>query len=130
MADNLIWITLAVVSGGLLLWPSVRTRLAGPALSTLEVTQLINRKNAQVIDVRDTAAFATGSLPGAKNLPADAVQARSSELKKDRPVVLIDERGAQAGRVATALRAAGFEQVFILAGGLAAWRAAGLPTRT
>lgn len=124
-----MWIAIALVSGGLLLWPSVRARLAGPALSTFEATQLINRKNAQIVDVRDAAAFAAGSLPGAKNLPAETAQTRSGELKKDCPVIVIDERGAQASRVATVLRAAGFEQVFVLAGGLAAWRAAGLPTQ-
>ena len=127
--DNAFRIASAVLSGGLLDWPYLRTHFAGPALTSLQVTQLINQKNAQVIDVRDSTEFAKGSLPGAKNVPAAAATERTKELKKDKPVVVIDARGTQAGRVASQLRAAGFEQVFVLAGGLAAWREAGLPVR-
>ena len=129
VVDNLFWIATALVSGGLLLWPTLRKQMGGPALSTLQVTQLINQKNAQVVDVRDAAEFAKGSLPGAKNLPAANAPDQTKELKKDKPVVVVDDSGTHAAKVATQLRAAGFEQVFILAGGLAAWREAGLPLR-
>ena len=125
--DNLLLIAVALASGALLMWPSWRSRVSGPSLSTLQVTQLINQKNAQVIDVRDDTEFAKGSLPGAKNLPAAAAAERAKELKKDKPVVVVDASGSHASRVAAQLRTAGFEQVFVLAGGVAAWREAGLP---
>lgn len=125
--NNVLLIAIMLISGGLLAWPSWRDRTSGPSLSTLQLTQLINQKNAQVIDVRDSAEFAKGSVPGAKNLPADAATSRAKELKKDKPVVVVDASGGHAGRVAAQLRSAGFEQVFVLAGGLAAWRQAGLP---
>lgn len=129
IADNFFWMLTALVSGGLLVWPTLRTRLGGPALTTLQVTQLINQKNAQVVDVRDAAEFAKGSLPGAKNLPLAQTADPGKELKKDKPIVVVDDRGAQAPRAASQLRAAGFDQVFVLAGGLTAWREAGLPLR-
>jgi rhodanese-related sulfurtransferase len=129
VVDNAYLIAIAFISGAMLMWPFFRGRAAGPSLSTLQVTQMINQKSAQVIDVRDASEFAKGSLPGAKNVPAAVAAERAGDLKKDKPVIVIDAAGAQAGRVASQLRAAGFADVFVLAGGLAAWRQAGLPVR-
>lgn len=129
VADNVLLILIAFISGAMLMWPFFRGRASGPSLSTLQVTQMINHKSAQVIDVRDAAEFAKGSLPGAKNFPAAVAVERAAELKKDRPVIVIDAGGAHAGRIAAQLRASGFAEVFVLAGGLAAWRQAGLPVR-
>jgi rhodanese-related sulfurtransferase len=52
----------------MLLWPMVRSRVSGPALTTLQVTQLINGKNATIVDIRPPEEFAKGSLPNARNL--------------------------------------------------------------
>jgi rhodanese-related sulfurtransferase len=128
--ENIFLIVIAFASGALLVWPLVRARAAGPALTTLQATQLINSKNAQIVDVRSAEDFAKGSLPGARNMPAAAVKDRSGELKKDRPVIVVCNTGTTAGPAAAQLRAAGIADVFVLAGGLAAWREAGLPVRS
>lgn len=127
--ENIFLIAIAFASGAMLVWPLVRARAAGPALTTLQATQLINAKNAQVIDVRSAEDFAKGSLPGARNMPAASVKDRAGELKKDRPVIVVCNSGTTAGPAAAQLRAAGIAEVFVLAGGLAAWREAGLPVR-
>ena len=129
ITENWHLFAIAFLSGAMLMWPFFRSRASGPALTTLQVTQMINQKSAQVVDVRDAADFTKGSLPGAKNFPAAVAAERAAELKKDKPVIVIDAGGGQAGRVASQLRAAGFADVFVLAGGLAAWREAGLPVR-
>jgi rhodanese-related sulfurtransferase len=126
---NAVLIVAALVSGGLLLWPLARARAAGPTVSTLQATQLINSRHAQVVDVRDGAAFAAGSLPNARNIPVDAIDTRAGELKKDRPVIVVCQDGRSSTRAAARLRAQGFAEVFILDGGLAGWRDAGLPVR-
>jgi rhodanese-related sulfurtransferase len=128
-ADNIFLIAIAFISGGLLVWPLIRSRAGGPSLSTLQATQLINSKHAQVVDVRSAEEFATGSLPNAKNIPTASLGGRSTELKKDRPVIVVCRSGGSAGPAATQLRAQGFGEVYVLAGGLAAWREAGLPVR-
>jgi len=128
--DNALLIAVAFVSGAMLLWPLIRSRAAGPALTTLQATQLINSKHAQVVDVRDAAEFARGSLPNAKNIPLAELAARApKELKKDRPVIVLCKAGNIAGRAAAQLRASGLSEVYVLAGGLAAWREAGLPVK-
>ncbi len=128
--DNALLIAVAFVSGGMLLWPLLRARAGGPALTTLQATQLINGKHAQVVDVRDAAEFARGSLPNARNIPLAEIGTRGpKELKKDRPVIVLCNAGNIAGRGAAQLRAAGLSEVYVLAGGLGAWREAGLPLK-
>lgn len=130
LIDNIFLIAVALASGAMLVWPLVRSRVSGPALTTLQVTQLINGKNATIIDIRPPEEFAKGSLPNARNLPADRVKDGAGGLKKDRPLIVICANGQAAGKVAAQLRSSGFNEVFVLGGGLAAWREAGLPIRT
>jgi rhodanese-related sulfurtransferase len=133
LIDNIFLIAIAFVSGAMLVWPLVRSRVSGPALTTLQVTQLINGKNATIIDIRPPEEFAKGSLPNARNLPADRVKDGAgalNALKKDKPLIVICANGQAAGKVAAQLRSSGFNEVFVLGGGLAAWREAGLPIRT
>jgi rhodanese-related sulfurtransferase len=128
--DNFFLIAIALISGAMLAWPLLRNRAGGSALSTLQATQLINSRNAVVVDVRSPEEFARGSLPNARNVPAEKLGERMREIKKDKPVIVVCATGNRAGRVAAQLRAGGFGEVYILAGGLAAWRDAGLPIRT
>jgi rhodanese-related sulfurtransferase len=125
--DNILLIAVAFVSGGMLVWPLLRNRAGGPSLTTLQATQLMNGKPAQVIDLRSAEDYAKGSLPNARNIPFEALSGRINELKKDKTVLLVCGNGLSAGKAAAQLRAAGFAEVFTLHGGLAAWREAGLP---
>jgi rhodanese-related sulfurtransferase len=128
--DNIFLIAIAFISGGMLVWPLVRSRAAGPALSTLQATQLINGRNAVVVDVRTPEEFATGSLPGARNIPVDKFDQKLRDIKKDKPLIVVCATGSRGGKAAAQLRANGYGEVYVLAGGLAAWREAGLPIRS
>jgi rhodanese-related sulfurtransferase len=130
LIDNVFLIAIAFISGGMLVWPLVRGRAAGPSLSTLQATQLINSRNAVVIDVRTPQEFATGSLPGARNVPVDKVDEKMRDIKKDKPLIVVCATSSRAGRAAAQLRASGYAEVYVLAGGVAAWREAGLPIRS
>lgn len=126
---NLLLIAVLCVSGGLLLWPMLRQRSGGPSVSTLVATQMINSRHAQVVDVRAPDQFAAGSVPSARNIPLADIGQRSGELRKDRPVILVCNHGRTAHGAASKLRASGIGEVYVLAGGVAAWRDAGLPIR-
>lgn len=125
--DNWWLIVATLVSGALLAWPTLRARAGGPSLGTLAATQLINTREVQVVDVRAPEEFKSGSLLHARNLPLPEVTQRAAELRKDRPVLVVCELGRRASLAAVKLRSAGIAEVYILAGGLNAWRAAGLP---
>ena len=66
--DNWPLIAVAVVSGLMLIWPLFAGR-GGNRVSTLEATQLINQKDAVIVDIRDQAEFARGHIAGARSLP-------------------------------------------------------------
>jgi rhodanese-related sulfurtransferase len=127
---NNIWLVLiAVTSGGMLLWPLVSQSTGGPTLSTLEATQLINRKDALVLDVRSGDDYARGHILHARNIPSAQIPGRIDELQKfkARPIILACQNGTTAGTSCAALRKAGFSEVYLLSGGFSAWQQAGLP---
>ncbi|HUG47393.1 MAG TPA: rhodanese-like domain-containing protein [Candidatus Limnocylindria bacterium] len=81
-----------------------------------------------VIDVRQRDEYERGHVPGALHIMAGELPQRLAELPRDRPLVTICAAGYRSGVAAGLLRQAGFEDVTSVAGGVPAWRAAGLPT--
>ncbi|MFM2056114.1 MAG: hypothetical protein RLY71_499 [Pseudomonadota bacterium] len=127
LLDNWIWIVTALVSGGLLLWPSLSGGGAG-AVSASEAVQLINREKAVVVDVCEPTEFAGGHIKGARNIPVGQVaDGKGLPSNKALPLVLVCASGMRASRAAGTLRKAGFERVHVLSGGMSGWREAGLP---
>ena len=94
-----------------------------------EAVMLMNRERAVVIDVSEPAEFAAGHVTGAKNVPLGKLEA-ATELPKNKalPLVVVCPTGARSTRAAAALKKLGHENAQALAGGLAAWREANLPT--
>src|SRR5258708_33744137 len=94
---NNIWRVLAaVVSGAILVWPLINRRLSGvPEVGALQAVQLLNRKDAVMIDVRETAEFNTGHAPNAKNIPLAQLDKRIAELEKfkNRPAGVVCQTG-------------------------------------
>jgi rhodanese-related sulfurtransferase len=126
--NNLLLIVVAVVSGAMLIWPLVRRGTGGPHVDPARATQLINREDALVIDVRDPREYGAGHILGARNLPVARIDGKADLGKrKDRPLILYCDSGARASKAAAALRQQGYTQVVNLSGGLGAWQAAGLP---
>jgi len=129
--QNLLLVVLAVTSGVMLVATGF-LRGGGKPVSTSEATQLINREDAQVIDVRDVAEFAAGHLPGARNLQTAKFAEQTADLDKmkGKPVIVCCESGVRSAKAAKELEKLGFDRVFNLDGGVAAWRKAGLPLST
>jgi len=99
------------------------------AVSPAQLTQLINRHDALVLDVGAQADFEKGHIVGARHLPLSQVDPGHKLLAKSReaPLVLVDRSGAQSAQAAKKLAKAGFDNVHWLDGGLAAWQQADLP---
>jgi rhodanese-related sulfurtransferase len=129
LQKNILLVAAAVGSGAMLLWPLVRGGGGGSAVNTLQATQLINRENALVLDVREPAAYAAGHILGAKNLPLGELEKRIEELDKHKkkPVIVACDTGTTSTRAVKVLKARGFENVVNLSGGFRAWLQASLP---
>jgi rhodanese-related sulfurtransferase len=98
------------------------------AVPSQEAIQLMNQ-GAQVYDLRDAAAYAAGRISGAKHLDPSQHANAAETLKrfKDRLLLLACESGGTSSALTRQLQAAGFTKVLSLRGGLAQWRADGLP---
>ncbi|HMA32400.1 MAG TPA: rhodanese-like domain-containing protein [Casimicrobiaceae bacterium] len=121
-----------VVSGAMLLWPLIRSRLASTQqIGTLEATRLINSEDPLLLDVREPNEYNSGHLPNALHIPLSQIKDRADELAKyaSRPVIVYCARGVRSSSAASALAKLGFARVLELRGGLQAWVDAGLPTR-
>lgn len=120
----------AVVSGAMLIWPLFgRAFRTGKEVSAPEAVQLINRRDAIVIDVRGAAEYAAGHITNARNVPEEQLNERIKELErfKTRPIVLSCGTGSRSVRAAALLQKQGFSEVFALRGGIAAWQQASMP---
>ena len=129
ITKNIFLIVIALVSGGMLIWPLLRRGAGGSSVSTLEATQLMNRSDALIVDLRSAEDYAKGHILGAKNIPLADLERRAGELDKlkARPLILHCGDGNRASSGVAALRGKGFDKVHSLAGGYAAWLQAGLP---
>ena len=81
-----------------------------------------------IIDVRSRDAFNTSRISGAISIPVDELVARANDnFERDRDLYLYGETDEQTAAAGAPLRAAGFQNVAELKGGLAAWQAAKAP---
>jgi rhodanese-related sulfurtransferase len=127
---NMLLLGLAVSSGGMLLWPLVsRPFRQTHEVGAIEAVQLINRRDALVLDVRDTGDYAAGHITGAKHISEAQLADRMKDLEKhkSRPIVVTCKSGTRAPVVSGLLRKQGYAEAFALRGGILAWQQAGLP---
>ena len=129
--DNIFLIAVALVSGAMLVWPMVRRGAGGASVNTLEATQLINRQDALVLDVREQAEYAQSHILNARALPLSQLEARIADIEKfkAKPVIVYCATGNRSSTAATVMRKRGFSNVVNLSGGFAAWQQAGLPVQ-
>jgi rhodanese-related sulfurtransferase len=122
---------IAVVLGALV---ATATFAQGPdstKVVSISAVELHERRESEaapvVIDVRTPDEYASGHIPGAVNVPFDQVAQRIAEIDAPHGVALYCMVGPRARKGESALLAAGYEKIFHLEGGLAAWQAADLP---
>ena len=126
--DNWMLITLALISGALLLAPVLQEASSG-GLSANDAVLLINREKAVVVDVCEPVEFAAGHIVGSKNIPLADLPAKLGAAAKNKglPLILVCQSGARSARAMASAKTLGYEQVHSLGGGLTAWKSAGLP---
>jgi len=131
LRDNWWLVVIAVVSGFGVVWPSIARMMSGvPQVGVAEAVNLINRRDAVVLDVRTQGEYGAGHLVGARHVPLVDLKARMSELERfrERPVLVHCASGSRSQVAAKTLKDAGFKEVFNLQGGMGAWTQAGMPT--
>ena len=108
-----------------------RTAAAVFSVLPVDAVKLINN-DAVVIDIRSAEAFSRGHIVNARNAPLDELAGHMDKLArfKNKPVIAVCDSGITSTKAVNALQKSGFETVYGLKGGMAAWSQAGLPVVT
>jgi rhodanese-related sulfurtransferase len=129
--QNNFWVfTLALTSGVMLFWSFFGNRLRGiKEVDHIAAMQLINHKNALMLDVREQSEYAAGHVVNSKLIPLGKLKERIGELEKyrERPIVVVCRSGQRSASACALLGKQGFAQAYNLNGGITAWQKASLP---
>ncbi len=130
LQSNYIMVIVFIGSGIMLFWSYFGSKIQGiKEVGTVEALQLINHKDAIIVDVREENEFTTGHLLNAKLFPLGALKGRVGELEKYRehPILTVCRSGQRSKIAAAQLKNRGFTQAYSLVGGVVAWQKAELP---
>lgn len=98
-------------------------------VSPAQLTDLINKESALLVDVSAIDDFEKGHIYGAKHVSMSQFDPENKLLAKakDLPVAVVCRTGQQSSDAAKRLHKAGFTKVFWLNDGINAWTQADLP---
>lgn len=85
---------------------------------------LLTDSEAIRLDVRTAEEYATGSIPGFRNIPVDELREHLDELPREKPIVVTCAVGLRGYLAARILMQHGFTHVYNLSGGYKTWSTA------
>jgi len=130
--NHTVLVLALVISFFVLIFTELRRRASGlVAVDPTDAVGLINN-DATVIDLRNAESFARGHIVNARNIPFDELEANRDKVDKfkSKPILAVCDSGVNSNKTVTSLRNSGFDSVYGLKGGMAAWSQAGLPLVT
>jgi|SRR3989338_5214876 len=90
------------------------------------IEEALKHKDCQLIDVREGFEFESEKIPGCHHFPLSSLnEASLKDFDKNKAVYLVCKSGSRAATAAEKLKTYGFQEVYVMEGGLNAWRAAG-----
>ncbi|MGF3066080.1 rhodanese-like domain-containing protein [Facklamia sp. P12945] len=116
-----LWIIVTVLLVYGIFWVSlwIMRKRSAQLVASGELNEIIRK--VQVVDVREAGEFDARHILGARSIPMSQFKMRFSEIRKDIPVYLVDDNYFLSSRAANILRKNGYDQVFILKGGMEKW---------
>ena len=101
----------------------------GKKIEPNELTRLVNKESAILIDLRKKEDYENGHIMTALNYPHQEFDNQMHELNKfkDRPIILVCDMGRNSANVGEKLKKAEFKKIFRLNGGMMTWTQENLP---
>ncbi len=105
----------------------------GSSLATVEQAHEVLLKGQKAepflfLDVRTPGEYKSGHVPGAKNIPVQALAEHLAEVPKDKKVFVYCESGVRSTRATQTLVDAGFKNIINMKASMRGWRNAGFET--
>ena len=101
----------------------------GTKIEPNELTRLVNKENAILIDLRKREDYENGHIMTALNYPHQEFDNQMHELDKfkERPIILVCDMGRNSANIGEKLKKAEFKRTFRLNGGMMTWMQENLP---
>ena len=101
----------------------------GKKIEPNELTRLVNKENAILIDLRKKEDYENGHIMTALSYPHQEFDNQMHELDKfkERPIILVCDMGRNSANIGENLKKAKFERIFRLNGGMMTWTQENLP---
>jgi rhodanese-related sulfurtransferase len=97
------------------------------AIGPVQARELLAQGELQLVDVRETAEWTRGHLPGARHVPLAQLRANAEAELGGGGVIFVCEAGVRSETAARIASALGIMKVYNLSGGTRGWSRAGLP---
>lgn len=122
-------LALVVIIGMLVFETMSPSAGGGRAVAVADVAQITNYQQGVILDIRDKDSFAKGHIANAKNIPFDTLESKINQVQKwqKRPIIVTCNNGLTAKKSIKTLKANGFENLYVLSGGMQAWLKEGFP---
>lgn len=104
-----------------------RNKGAFHELDAAQVHALLRSRQAVLIDVREPGEFEAERIPGALLFPLSGFDPQGLPLDGSKRIILQCGTGRRSAQAAQRLLESGIDEASHLAGGLKAWKEAGLP---
>lgn len=86
-----------------------------------EIKKLLNKKDIELIDVREVDEYESGHIRGVKNIPLSEFTARTNEIHADNEVVCICRSGNRSEKACEYLSTLGYRKLSNMVGGMNDW---------
>lgn len=100
------------------------------SIDALSVKKRLGDGDTILIDIREPHEHAREHIEGARLAPLSKLHAENFGDVQDKTAVFHCHSGGRTGSNAKLLTSKGFRDAYHLSGGIVAWKAASLPTRT
>ncbi|MDB9861592.1 rhodanese-like domain-containing protein [Gammaproteobacteria bacterium] len=113
----------------IILWSRHEMNRGGNKISCTDLTKLVNKNSASLIDLRTANEFETGHIANSVNMPHDEFEKYDHRISSDLeiPIILICSTGRQSVNIGEDLLKKDYSNVNILSGGIMTWQQEGLP---
>ena len=100
----------------------------GKKISCQTLISMTNQNRALIIDIRDSESFNAGHITASKNIPQNELTRRINEITNiEKSIILVCDMGNISPNAGEALKKEGFEDIYLLKGGINQWRIDNLP---
>ena len=101
-----------------------------PAVDVKATSEMKERDDVCVVDVREQWEYDVGHIPGVLHLPMSQIANRVGEIPSDKTLIIACKSGQRSGRVTSWLKHNGYEEVYNMQGGILAWDRASYAVET